>query len=255
MHDTTRTRKKMDRRTFLKRSLASGVAAATAAAAAPSNAAEPKAHPSKQLGMVIDLKKCIGCNACTISCKSENHTPPGVVYNVVLEEEVGEYPYVSRRFLPRPCMHCKNPSCTKVCPVGATYKREEDGIVVIDYDRCIGCRYCIAACPYDARYFDFGEEYNATPTAFDQSLSPEYGELRKRRKGRSPIGNTRKCTLCLHRIKKGLQPACVDTCLGRARYFGDVADKQGPLWQMISRRSHMRLREDLGNEPSVYYLL
>src|SRR3990170_651626 len=90
--------------------------------------------------MVIDLQKCIGCSACTIACKAENHLPPGVVYRPVIEEEIGEYPNVTRNFLPRPCMQCDDPPCTPVCPVNATWKRE-DGIVVIDYNACIGCRY------------------------------------------------------------------------------------------------------------------
>ena len=105
--------------------------------------------------MVLDLRKCTGCNACVNACRSENALPPGVAYRVVMEEEVGTYPNVSKRFVPRPCMQCDNPPCVPVCPVAATYKRP-DGVVAIDYDKCIGCRYCITACPYGARTFDFG---------------------------------------------------------------------------------------------------
>jgi len=100
--------------------------------------------------MVIDLRKCVGCHACTIACVVENKLPPGVVYRPVVDEEVGTYPNVTRRFMPRPCLQCDNPPCVPVCPVKATYKRP-DGIVAIDADRCIGCRYCIIACPYAAR--------------------------------------------------------------------------------------------------------
>lgn len=108
--------------------------------------------------MVIDLAKCIGCQACTIACVSENHLPPGVVYRPVIDEELGEYPNVRRRFLPRPCMQCQNPPCVPVCPVTATWKNEQ-GVTVIDYNRCIGCRYCLMACPYGARTSDFGQYY------------------------------------------------------------------------------------------------
>ncbi|MFO7495728.1 MAG: 4Fe-4S dicluster domain-containing protein, partial [Desulfobacterales bacterium] len=109
-------------------------------------------------GMVIDLAKCTGCHACTVACVAENKLPPGVVYRPVLELEVGAYPSVRRNFIPRPCLQCQNPPCTKVCPVTATYKNAA-GVVVVDYNRCIGCRYCLVACPYSARPSDFGEWY------------------------------------------------------------------------------------------------
>jgi len=100
--------------------------------------------------MVIDLRKCVGCHACTIACVAENKLPPGVVYRPVLEEEWGVYPNIGRRFVPRPCMQCDTPPCVPVCPVGATFTNEE-GIVAMNYGRCIGCRYCLTACPYSAR--------------------------------------------------------------------------------------------------------
>ena len=245
------------RRRFLKR--AATAAGATALGASAGCAINPR-ESAVRWGMIVDLKKCVGCKACTVACKVENHTPPGVAYNVVLEEEVGEYPDVRRQFIFRPCMQCANSSCVKVCPTGATYHRE-DGIVAIDYDKCIGCRYCIAACPYGSRSFDYGEDYHETPTAFESQPSPEYGENRKREKGKSPSGNVRKCTFCLHRLKKGLSPACAETCMGRAIHFGNLNDPEGrclvhgeKLQRLLSTRSHMRLKEELGNEPSVYYL-
>jgi len=116
-------------------------------------ALEKRARGEKvRFGMAVDLKKCTGCRACTVACKAENVTPPEVSYNVVLEQEVGTYPNVKRVFTYKPCFHCENPPCTPVCPVGATWKRKEDGIVVIDYDICIGCRYCLTACPYGSRF-------------------------------------------------------------------------------------------------------
>ncbi len=212
-------------------------------------------------GMVIDLRKCVGCNACTISCKAENVSPPGVVYHVVIEEELGTFPNVARRFLPRPCMQCQNPPCVSVCPVHATYKRP-DGVVVVDYAVCIGCRYCLAACPYGARAFDFGEFYTAeqVPVTAPYDLVPnfEYGETWQRdpkRRNRSPIGNARKCHFCLHRLEQGMLPACIGTCLGGARFFGDLNDPESLVAELAASPRGMRLKEELGTDPSVYYLL
>ncbi len=218
--------------------------------------------------MVIDLRRCIGCHACTIACVAENNLPPGVVYRPVLSEEFGTYPNVTMRFLPRPCMQCDNPPCVPVCPVYATYKNEE-GVVVVEYDQCIGCRYCITACPYAARTFDFGLTYlDETPEGDDLVLGRsradeyervgafEYGELRRRKDRKtSPVGNVRKCHFCLHRLAEGMLPACVTTCIGRATYFGDANDPESLVADLIASPNVMRLKEDLGTEPRVYYLM
>lgn len=207
--------------------------------------------------MVIDQQKCVGCSACTISCKAENQLPPGVVYRPVIEEEIGKYPNVTRRFLPRPCMQCENPPCTRVCPVAATWK-QEDGIVVIDYNRCIGCRYCIAACPYGARYFDWGEYYtDGTPgrQPYEESYSPEYGRRWRRKGTSSPIGNVRKCQFCIHRLEAGMLPACVTTCIGGATYFGDSNDPENLVNELLPTGRGIRLKEEMGTEPKVYYLV
>jgi molybdopterin-containing oxidoreductase family iron-sulfur binding subunit len=207
--------------------------------------------------MVIDLEKCIGCSACTIACKAENQLPPGVVYRPVIEEEVGEYPNVSRRWLPRPCMQCDDPPCVPVCPVNATWKRE-DGIVVIDYNACIGCRYCLTACPYGARYFDFGEDYtDGTPEKqpYEEVASPEYGREWTRDGQGSPVGNARKCQFCIHRLDAGMLPACVTTCIGGATYFGDRNDPDSLVSELIGSPRVMRLKEDQGTNPKVYYLV
>ncbi|KJS87196.1 MAG: (4Fe-4S)-binding protein [Peptococcaceae bacterium BICA1-8] len=207
--------------------------------------------------MVLDQRKCIGCVSCTVACKAENALPPGVVYRPVIEREIGKYPNVRKSFLPRPCMHCENPPCVSVCPVKATYKRP-DGIVSINYERCIGCRYCLNACPYGARQFDWGEYYTEnTPEIqpYEKVANYEYGKGRVRGKGDSPVGNARKCHFCLHRIKRGILPACVTTCMGRATYFGDLNDKKSLVHELVGTPRVMRLKEELGTKPSVYYLV
>lgn len=206
--------------------------------------------------MVIDTRKCTGCHACTVSCVAENKLPPGVVYRPVLEQEFGTYPNVGKRFMPRPCMHCDNPPCVPVCPVNATWKRD-DGIVAIDYDTCIGCRYCITACPYSARTFDTGHTYDeGTPVQLDYEMIPnfEYGEEWPRDEG-SPIGNVRKCHFCLHRLNEGELPACVTTCIGMANYFGDANDPDSIVAELIASPNAIRLKEEMGTDPSVYYLI
>ena len=209
----------------------------------------------KRYGMAIDLRRCVGCEACTIACKQENHTPPGVAYAKVIKQETGTYPHVRRTFLPVLCNHCDDPPCVPVCPVGATWKREEDGIVVVDYEVCIACRYCVTACPYGARYFDFGDNYYEPMSAFEEQPSPEYGKSWDRRNGGSPIGNVRKCTFCLHRLARGEEPACVQTCMARARIFGDLNDPDSEVARLIAERRHFRLKEELGTGPNVYYLV
>jgi len=215
-------------------------------------------------GMVVDTRRCVGCKACVIACKAENKTPPGVNYNVVVQEpnkQADDKPL----FLTKPCFHCENPPCVKVCPVSATFKREQDGIVVIDYDRCIGCRYCITACPYGSRYFDFGDEYGFTADgqAWAGVPSPEYGQYRQHEEGKSPVGNVRKCTFCLHLQDEnggydkaaGRWPACAKTCTGGAIHFGDFNDTSSEVSRLIRSNNVIRLKEELGTEPNVYYLI
>ena len=209
--------------------------------------------------MVIDQQKCVGCSSCTVSCCAENNLPPGVVYRPVPRRQVGRFPTVNWVFTPRPCMHCDNPPCVPVCPVKATWK-EPDGPVVIDYNVCIGCRNCLAACPYKARTADFGEFYGQqTPEIMAYETRPnfEYSHEWQRdpQKESSPIGNARKCHFCLHRVKAGMLPACVTTCLGGATYFGDANDPRGLIHELIGSNRIMRLKEELGTRPSVFYLV
>lgn len=229
------------------------------------SAAAPASARKYRYGMVIDTRRCVGCRACVVACKAENKTPPGVSYTVVVEEALGNRPNDKPLFMTKPCFHCENPPCVPVCPVSATFKREQDGIVVIDYNRCIGCRYCITACPYGARYFDFGENYAqvAEETPWATVPSPEYGQYKVRHGEASPVGNVRKCTFCLHlqdaegRYDKaaGRWPACAKTCPGHAIHFGDFNDPESEVNRLLSERQAIRLKEELGTEPNVYYLI
>lgn len=210
----------------------------------------------RRWGMAIDLGKCIGCSACTVACVAENKLPPGVVYRPVIEETVGEYPHVVRRFIPRPCMQCEQPPCVPVCPVNATYIRP-DGIVEIDYEACIGCRYCLTACPYSARTSDFGEFYtDGTPARqpYETQPSHEYGREWGRDGRSSPVGNARKCHFCIHRVEAGMLPACVTTCIGNATFFGDTSDPDSLIHELAGRSNVVRLKEELGTKPRVFYL-
>lgn len=181
----------------------------------------------KQYTLWVDLEYCIGCHACTMACKSENNTPVGVDYNRVIEVEEGEFkdskksPDVRVYFVPMPCMHCGQPACMAACPVGAITKRKEDGIVLINKDKCIGCRYCAWACPYGA------PQFNAEAKVME------------------------KCTLCVHRVEKGLKPACVDTCVAKTRFFGEL----NALTDYINRQKAAK-RASVGaggTQPSVLY--
>ncbi len=177
----------------------------------------------KHFVMVLDLRKCIGCQACTSVCKVENDVPDEQYRTFVTETEVGEFPDPRKAFLPQLCNHCADPACVPVCPTGATFKRE-DGIVVVDNTVCWGCGYCINACPYDKRYFN-----ERTKTAD-------------------------KCNFCAHRVDKGLLPACVETCIGGARIFGDVNDKTSEVYQVLQQFPTTVLKEAEGTNPQVFYI-
>ena len=224
----------------------------------------------RRWGMVIDTRKCVGCHSCNVGCIMENKLPPGVVYRPVIDQEVGSYHNVGRRFLPRPCMHCSNPPCVPVCPVKATWQRP-DGAVVIDYNVCIGCRYCITACPYQARTFDFGENWDSKAAAgndgglalqtcrkYGQEPSFEYGAIWRRREGvipKSPVGNARKCTFCVHRLEHRQLPMCVTTCIGRSTFFGDLNDPTTLVSLLAVQNNAVNLKPELGTSPKVFYLL
>lgn len=207
-----------------------------------------------QWGMLIDINLCIGCQYCTFACDAINNLAEDMRYCIVTSEttQSGD-PF----FLSRPCMHCDEAPCVHVCPVSATYKRP-DGIVAMDYDRCIGCRYCQIACPYDARVFNWKEPIALSP----QSPTFGYQEVPNR-----PRGVVEKCTFCSHRIDAGLEralvpgvdpqatPACVVACPTTARIFGDMNDPESPISIALAEATvTLRLREELSTEPRVFYI-
>lgn len=199
-----------------------------------------------RLGMVIDLARCIGCNACTIACKIEKGTPPDVYFTRVYTEETGTYPDVETTFVPALCNHCADPPCVKVCPTGATYKRA-DGIVVIDQDKCIGCRYCMMACPYTNRFFirdgALAGGYYGERTPFEELKWAAFTE-----------GTVAKCDFCAERVDEGLEPACVVTCPTEARVFGDLEDEDSEVSRLIREEGGRQPLPEAGTNPSVFYL-
>jgi len=206
--------------------------------------------------MVADLRRCVGCQTCTASCKHANATPPGVQWRRVLDVEVGEYPDVQRAFIPMGCQHCDEPPCAEVCPTTATRKRA-DGVVTIDYDLCIGCAYCTVACPYQARFVSpkGAYAYGKQPTANEELREDE---------SRRQVAT--KCTFCVERLDtgtaKGLTPgvdpeatpACVNACIAEALAFGDIEDPKSNVSRLLARNQHFRINEELGTGPGFYYL-
>jgi Fe-S-cluster-containing dehydrogenase component len=195
-------------------------------------------------GMVIDLKRCVGCYGCTVACKAEHGTRPGIMWARVLKAETGTYPAVRRLSLPVLCMQCRTPACLPVCPTGATRQRA-DGIVTIDKDLCIGCRYCMQACPYEARFFsENGSAY------FPGFVTP----YERASAERHPEGVVEKCTFCIERVERGLEPACVANCMTKARVFGDLDDPESAVSRLVRGKGGFQLNPELGTDPCVYYL-
>lgn len=206
--------------------------------------------------MVVDLDRCVGCQTCTAACKHANATSPDVQWRKVLDFEVGEYPQVRRTFVPVGCMHCSEPPCMEVCPTTATRQRD-DGIVTIDYDLCIGCAYCVVACPYQARY-----------KVMEKSQAYKKGRMTHELGGEHPerIGVSQKCTFCVDRIDDGLAlglkpgidheatPACVNSCIANALQFGDIEDESSNVSALLQQHEYFRMHEELGTGPNMYYL-
>lgn len=220
-------------------------------------------------GMAIDLDLCTSCGGCVVACKSENNVPvagttpeqagTGIYWmNLVPRDE----PDSERQLelLPMPCQHCENPPCVKVCPVNATYQNDE-GLVAMVYDRCIGCRYCEAACPYSVRFFNWSEP--VWPEGFENYLNPDVATR--------PEGVVEKCTFCSHRVRSASEkarlegreladaelqklPACAQSCPAEAIVFGDLADSESLVSRLSRSPRVFRLLEHLGARPKVFYL-
>jgi len=209
----------------------------------------------------LDLSRCVGCRRCVYACVHENNQSrdPQIHWIRVLEmaKERGidfaesnvyydpeEVPEPQSFYVPVACQQCRNPACTKVCPVKATWQ-EEDGIVVIDADWCIGCRCCMSACPYGARHFNWSE-----PTLAAEELNPETHYLGNRPR---PKGVVEKCTFCIHRTRKGRYPACVEICPVGARKFGNLLDEESEMRYLMREKRVFVLKEELNTQPHFYY--
>ena len=202
-----------------------------------------------KLAIGIDSHRCIGCNTCALACKMQNNVPDGMLWNRVLTEGCerfdsaeGTYPNLSRTYLPLACQHCENPACERVCPTGATYK-DDKGRVEIDYDKCIGCRMCMAACPYNARTFNWNEPVRATGASYGDARVPERAR-----------GVMEKCTLCKERTDEGDEPMCVRCCPADARIFGDLDDPDSAVSRLRREQSAEVLLEEKGTRPQVFYV-
>ncbi|HET6923351.1 MAG TPA: 4Fe-4S dicluster domain-containing protein [Anaeromyxobacteraceae bacterium] len=172
--------------------------------------------------MAVDTRRCVGCNACVIACKTENALPSGGFRDWVATEVGGAFPELHMEIRSERCNHCDEPSCVSACPTGAS-QVGEGGVVLVNESRCTGCKACIAACPYDARYVH-------------------------------PAGFVDKCTFCLHRVRKGQPPACVETCPTRSLTFGDLGDAESAVSRLVRGRRRKVLKPESGNQPRVYFL-
>lgn len=211
--------------TQTRRNFLSALGALSVGPAAAAEAATPQISSGRQhrWAMVVDVAQCIGCQACTVSCIHENAVPEDSFRTIVSTYEVEEGGRAAMVMLPRLCNHCANAPCIPVCPVGATWQ-QPDGIVVVDANQCVGCAYCVQACPYDARFI------NHTTNKAD------------------------KCTFCAHRVEAGLLPACVESCVGGARIFGDLNDPESTVSKLVAKGDAKVLKPELGTSPHVFYL-
>ena len=221
---------------------------------------DPKPRPGVRFAYALNLSRCNGSRRCVTACVQENNQSrdPEIQYIKVLEMPGGTFdveksdhhydheqvPQKEKYYLPVQCQQCENPPCTKVCPVEATWK-ESDGITVIDYNWCIGCRYCMAACPYEARRFNFSK-----PEIAKEDINPNMGYLSNRIR---PAGVVEKCHFCLHRTREGKNPACMEVCPTGARVFGNLNDPDSEIRYIISNKRTYILKEEAGTIPAFFY--
>ena len=213
--------------------------------------------------MIIDVGACVGCRTCMWGCKAENNIPDTIsplwIEVFEMQQSLGltghpslkdlktgaitsytQSPLEGKWYLPVQCNHCSNPSCVKVCPTGATFKAK-DGLVQMDYDKCIGCRSCVVACPYSARRFNW----------FKPVLPP--GDVNKSVIVR-PLGVVEKCTFCAHRVRRGKLPRCVEVCPPHARHFGNLNDPESEVSKLLKSNQGFHLLEELNNQPNIWYI-
>ena len=176
----------------------------------------------KRYAMVVDTRRCVGCHACVLACKAENNVPDGYCRDWIVEEIRGEFPNLQSEIRSERCNHCSNPPCVYVCPTGASFIGE-GGTVHVTHDKCTGCKACVAACPYDARYVH-------------------------------PDGYVDKCTFCLHRVREGKMPACVAICPTKTLHFGDINDPESEVSHLLRTRKWKVNHPETGCEPNVYFL-
>lgn len=209
-------------------------------------------------GYALNISKCRGYRDCVHACNEENNLSSDTQYIRVIEMDEGStnlhegdhyyapetVPVEGKYYLPVSCMHCDNPPCVKACPIEATWM-EPDGIVVVDYDWCFGCRYCMTACPYQARHFNWGH-----PQLNTEKISTQTHYLGNRPR---PRGVVEKCHFCVQRTRKGNQPACQEACPTGARVFGNLLDPDSEIRYVLENKAVFRLKEDLGTEPKFWY--
>lgn len=176
-----------------------------------------------RFGMAIDTAKCVGCMDCVVACKTENGVPEGYNKDWVVYDTQGTFPTLHMEIRSERCNHCDNPPCVDCCPTGASHVEKFGHVVLVDSHRCIGCKACIASCPYDARFVH-------------------------------PDGYADKCTFCLHRVKEGLEPACVSVCPTRCMTFGDLDDPNSAINRQLNSRRNHQLLVDAGTKPKVFYM-
>lgn len=221
--------------------------------------------------MVIDLHRCTGCGGCIIACKNENNLQEGVAWASKISKTEGKFPNVRYDYIPTLCNHCANAPCVGVCPTAAMHKAD-GGITMHDTEKCIGCRYCMAICPYGVIYFNQEEPHKfwrgetalipgGTSSAEEVTqqvggtIIPYYNPEREETlPGIRPQGVVEKCTFCDHRVGNGNLPYCVEACPANARIFGDLDDPNSEVSQLLGKYRPSRLREDLGTEPKIYYV-
>lgn len=200
-----------------------------------------------KLAMIIDKRRCYGCNGCTVACKQANATPPGTFYTRVLMQEKGNFPNANLVHMPMICMHCDNAPCVEVCPTGAS-KKTADGTVQVTASECIGCKSCMDACPYGSRFYNDPEK---SVGYWDGKPLSEYEKVRS---GEHIPEKVDKCTFCKPRRDAGLPPACVETCPGIARTFGDIDDPNSNVSKMFKKFKPKPYKPEEGTKPNVYYI-